>query len=184
MRCSCYGCVRTQKHWKQQKGWALLAFHPSVLDHQHQSGKRVHSLAEYLALVSKGNLLFHRGPDAEELAHFIKGTAEARCRGEVSKTTHGVIALFDATVVLLQPIVEIGVTPMHDLTAEGLANRTRIGIMPVRRHSLWSMTNGLEGLLEKALGGIQISLLTQTRIAPDCHLGQWLGKDNTMFHAL
>jgi hypothetical protein len=38
--------------------------------------KRIQSLTEHLALVGKGNLLLHGGTDSEELAHFIKGSAE------------------------------------------------------------------------------------------------------------
>ena len=34
-----------------------------------------------------------------------------------SEPTHGVIALFHATVILLQSIIEIAVGPMRDLTA-------------------------------------------------------------------
>ena len=74
-------------------------------------------MAERLTLVGKGNLLLHRRTDPKELAYFIEGATEARCRGHASEPTHGVIALFHATVILLQSIIEIAVGPMRDLTA-------------------------------------------------------------------
>ena len=39
--------------------------------------KRVESLTEQITLVHQRNLLLHGGPDPEELAHFIEGSAEA-----------------------------------------------------------------------------------------------------------
>jgi hypothetical protein len=75
--------------------------------------------------------------------------------------THGVGALFDATVVLLQSSVEILVLSMENVIAKDLADRTWVRTVPIGGHSLWSMTGRLEGLLEKALGGVHISLLTE-----------------------
>jgi hypothetical protein len=87
-----------------------------VLGPLHQGLQSVLPLTEHRALVSKGNLLFHGGPDPKELAYFIEGTAEARGRGDTSEPTHGIVPLFDATVVLLESIVEIAVAAMSDLT--------------------------------------------------------------------
>ncbi len=53
---------------------------------------------------------------------------------------------------------------MDDLTAKGLANRTRVGIMAVGRHPLRRVTNDSNGLLEKALGRLQVSLLVEQGI--------------------
>jgi hypothetical protein len=57
--------------------WALLAGHPSVLGYLHHGLQSVEPLTEHLTLLGKENLLLHGGPDAEELAYFIEGTAEA-----------------------------------------------------------------------------------------------------------
>ena len=46
------------------------------LGHQHHGRKRFQSLTDQIALVGKGNLLLHGGPDPEELAHFIEGSTE------------------------------------------------------------------------------------------------------------
>jgi hypothetical protein len=69
-------CVRTETTGSNKTCWTLLARHPSMLGHQHYGRKRFQSLTEHLALVGKGNLLLQGGPDPEELAHFIKGSAE------------------------------------------------------------------------------------------------------------
>jgi hypothetical protein len=62
--------------------------------------------------------------DPEELAHFIEGSTEACCRGNASKVAHGVVALFDTTVILLQLVVEIAIGPVEHITTKRLADRT------------------------------------------------------------
>ncbi len=161
--------------------WALLARQPSMLGHQHHGFQSFQSLAEHLALVGKGNLLLHSGPDPEELAHFIKGTAEACCRGHTSEPAHGIVALLDPTVVLLQSIVEIAIGPVKHVTTQGLTDRTRVGIMPIGRHPFWVVADDVDSLLEKALGGLPISLLGSASNQPNCHPDRWLDRDSTIF---
>ena len=117
-----------------------------MLGHQHHGLQSVQLVAEHLALVGKGNLLLHRRTDPKELAHFIEGAAEARGLGHASEPTHGGIALFDATVILLQSIVEVAVGPVEHVTAQGLADGTRVGVMPIGRHPFWGVSNHIDGL--------------------------------------
>ncbi len=70
------GCVRTETTGINTTCWTLLARHPSVLGHQRHGLQSVQLVTEHLALLGKGNLLLHSGPDPEELAHFIEGSAE------------------------------------------------------------------------------------------------------------
>jgi hypothetical protein len=69
--------------------------------------------------------------------------------------------LFDATVVLLQSIVEVLIAAMGDRVAECLAQSTRVGVMSIGRDLLWGMTNGSNRLPEKAPGRLYVSLLAQ-----------------------
>ena len=117
-----------------------------MLAYQHHGLQSVQLVAEHLALLGKGNPLLHRRPDPKELAHFIEGPTEACCRGQTSEPAHRVVALFDATMILLQSVVEIAVASMNDLTAKGLADCTRVGVMSVGCHPLWGVTNHIDGL--------------------------------------
>jgi len=141
---------------------------------------RVQLVAEHLALVGKGNLLLHRGTDPKELAHFLEGAAEARGRGHTSEPTHGVIALLDATVILLQSIVEVAVGPVQHVTAQGLTNRTRVGIMPIGRHPFWGVADNVGSLFEKALGRLHVSLLDSAWNPPDCLRDRWPERESTI----
>jgi hypothetical protein len=71
------GCVRTETTGSNKTCWALLPPSFWMLGHQHHGRKRFQSLTEQIALVGKGNLLLHGGPDPKVLAHFIEGSAEA-----------------------------------------------------------------------------------------------------------
>jgi hypothetical protein len=51
-------------------------------------------------------------------------TISHRCTHEVSETTHGVVPLFDASMILFYPIIEILVRPMHHLISQCFAHRT------------------------------------------------------------
>jgi hypothetical protein len=87
--------------------------------------------------------------------------ALACCRCETSKPAHGVVPLFDATMILFYYIVEIMAAAVENATTKRLANGTRVGVMPIRCDSLWCTTHCLEGLLEKALCCIHIALRAQ-----------------------
>ena len=67
-------------------------------------------------------------------------------------------------MVLLQAIVEIVIRPMQHVIAQGLTDRTGIGIMPIGRHPFWGVADDVDSLLEKALGRLHVSLLTQHRV--------------------
>jgi len=108
--------------------------------------KRIQSLMEPSALFCQGNVLLHRGRCPKELAHLIEGEARARCRGHTSESAHGVVALFDTTMILLESIVERAVGPVEHITTKGLADRTRVGVMPIGRHPLWGVTNHIDSL--------------------------------------
>jgi hypothetical protein len=64
-------------------------------------------------------------------------------------------------VILLNAIVEIVIATMSHLRSQDLTDGTWVGIMPIGRHPFWSVTDDVASLLEKALGGLQISLLAQ-----------------------
>jgi hypothetical protein len=112
-------------------------------------------------LLVQGDGLRYGRTNPEKLTHFIESATEARCRCEASKPTHGIGALLNATVVLLQSLGEILITSMEHVIAKDLADRTWGRTVPIRDHALWSMTDRLKGVLEKALGGVPISLLTE-----------------------
>jgi len=117
-------------------------------------------------LLLQGDRLLHGCADPEKLPHFIKGPTEARCRWEASQPTHGIVPLFHAAVIVFQLSVEILSTLMENVLAKDFADCTWVRTVSIRDHSLWSLANWLEGLLEKALGSVHIAFLTEHGINP------------------
>ena len=58
--------------------------------------------------------------ELEKLARLFEGSVKAGRRSGASQSLHRVLWLLDATVNLLQPIVEVRVVAMGDLAAESL----------------------------------------------------------------
>ena len=67
-------------------------------------------------------------------------------------------------MVLLQAIVEIVIRPMQHVIAQGLTDRTGIGIMPIGRHPLWHTTGDGPRGAEERLGRRLVALLTQQNV--------------------
>jgi len=67
-------------------------------------------------------------------------------------------------VILLESLVERVIGSVAHVTAQGLADGMRVGVLAIGRHPFWGVTNHIDGLLEKALGCFHISLLTHHRV--------------------
>jgi hypothetical protein len=57
-------------------------------------------------------MLVRVGAGTEEVTQFIEASTEPVSRSWAFESTHGLVATFNATVILLQPIVEIAVGAM------------------------------------------------------------------------
>jgi hypothetical protein len=72
--------------------------------------------------------------------------------------------LFDTAVILLYPVVQVHIRPMHHRISQGLAHCTGIGTMPVCRDRIWRLANYSQSVLEELFGRIHVPLFTQPRI--------------------
>ncbi len=128
-------------------------------------------------------MLLHRGTGPKELAHLIEGSAEARGLGHASEPTHGVVALFDATMILLQSMVEIRVGPMQNIHAKLLPDSTWVGIMPIGCHPFWAVAHDVDSLRRSkrlAASLSRVSLLARAASQPNCHPDRWPERDSTI----
>jgi hypothetical protein len=67
--------LRTQKTTECAADIVALCF--VYLGHQNHGLQRLQALAEQIALLYQGNLLFHSGTEPEELTNFVKCSTEA-----------------------------------------------------------------------------------------------------------
>jgi hypothetical protein len=101
---------------------------------------------------------------AEVLAEFIERGTEPGGTGERTEAAQRIVALFDRTMVLLQPIVEILTGPMHDLAAYAATDGAWIGIVAIGRHPLRRVPDRLDRLFEEGFGGDKIAGRAEHRV--------------------
>jgi hypothetical protein len=103
-----------------------------------QHGQHRHGAAEELESAAiGGNVLVVAGARAEEVAEFIASATEPGGRSGAFEAPHGPVATFDAAVILLQPVVQVGTGPMPHILAELGADRPGVAVVAVGRDPVW-----------------------------------------------
>jgi hypothetical protein len=93
---------------------------------------------------SGGNVLAHARSGAEEVPEFVVTAAVSSCGWGALEAEHRSTSALDATMILLEAIVEITVCPMAHAAAELHPDRLGIGIVAVRCDPVGDHTgNGL-----------------------------------------
>src|SRR4051812_21352110 len=72
------------------------------------------------------------GAEAEKVAEFVVGPAEPGGRSGTFEAPHGPIAAFDAAVVLLQPVIQVGAGPVPHSLAQLGPDCPRVAVVAVR----------------------------------------------------
>jgi hypothetical protein len=72
--------------------------------------------------------------------------------------------LFEATVILFDPMIFIAATPMFDLLAEHFGDGAGIRVVAIGRDLFGAMSGNGLGTAEEALGGGPVALRAQHRI--------------------
>src|SRR4051795_12607767 len=83
-----------------------------------------------------GNMLVMAGAEAEKVAQFIVSATEPSGGSGAFEAPHGSIATFDAPVILLQPVVQVGAGPVPHIFAQLGADRSGATVVAVGRDSV------------------------------------------------
>ena len=94
-----------------------------------------------------------------EVCTRVRCTTETCRRFDRSKTMHGLGALFDTSVFLLQTMIEVLARPMLYLVAHCLTYSPWRGTMPICRDRCWRMANHSNCLLKTSLRCCHIPFL-------------------------
>ena len=116
---------------------------------------------EEAALLGEGDGFVEVGAGAEVVAEFVMGRAEAGSGVEGAEPAHGIVALLDAPVILLDPVVHVAAGAMAHVGAERLPHRTRIGVVPIGGHLLRRLPHRLQRTGEEPLGRVHVPRLAQ-----------------------
>ena len=63
------------------------------------------------------------GTDSQEIPEFIEPAAEASSRPGVLEAAHGSVSVLDSTVILFEPVVQVGIGPVPDRLTEFAPDR-------------------------------------------------------------
>ena len=78
-----------------------------------------------------GNMLMRAGPGTEEVAQFVVASTKPVSRSWALKPTHRLISTFDATVILLQPIVQVAAGAVLHAFTQLRPDRTRVAVVAI-----------------------------------------------------
>jgi hypothetical protein len=89
---------------------------------------------EVVPAVVSGNMLMRAGAGTEEVTQFIESSTEPVSRSWAFESTHGLVATFDAAVILLQSIIEIAVGAVLHASTQRRPDGTGVAVMAIRGH--------------------------------------------------
>ena len=109
-------------------------------------------------------MLMRTGAGTEEVAQFIVASTEPVSRSRALEPTHRLVSTFDATVILLQSIVEIAAGAMAHRLAQHRADRTGVAVVAIRGHPVRGDVGDRLGGSEERLGGGHVAVLAEHHI--------------------
>jgi hypothetical protein len=103
-----------------------------------------------------GSLLMRAGAGTEEVTQFIVASTEPVGRSWALEPTHRLISTLDATVILLQSIVEVAAGAVLHASTQRRPDRTRVAVAAIRgypvRGNIGDCLGGLEERLRRRVG--------------------------------
>jgi hypothetical protein len=104
------------------------------------------------------------GAGTEEVTQFVVASTEPVSRSWALEPTHWLVSTFDATVILLQSIVEVAAGAVLYAFTQPRPDRTGIAIVAIRGHPVRdNISDGLGGL-EECLRGVHVAVLAEHHI--------------------
>src|SRR3954462_157157 len=125
-----------------------------------QDGQHRHAAAEEVESAAiGGNVLVVAGARAEKVAEFIVSATEPGGRSRAFEAPHRAVAAFDAAVVLLPPVVQVGAGPVPPILAQRGPDRGGVAVAAIRRDPVPRHSGHRFGGAEQRLRGCHVAVL-------------------------
>src|SRR4051794_9647439 len=111
-----------------------------------------------------GNVLMVAGARAEKVAEFIVSATEPGRRSWALEAPHGSVAAFDAAVILLQPVVQVGAGPVPHIFAQLGADRPGVAVVAVGRDPVRRDAGDRLRGAEERLSGRHVAVLAEQHV--------------------
>jgi hypothetical protein len=116
---------------------------------RHQAHQLGESLLMSRAALLQGEGLIAVRLGAEKRTHLVEQAAEARSRGAMFESAHRPIPLFDASMILLQVVIQVAIRAMLYVIPENITNGAGVGIMAIGGDAVWDHTGHRPGGTEE-----------------------------------
>ena len=140
------------------------------MDEEVRSGGRqdVHDgsgAAEKLqSAVSGGNMMMGAEAETEEVPQFVVASTEPPCRVRALEPAHWLVAAFDATMILLQSVVEVTAGAVLHVLPQRRTDRTRVAVVPVGGHPFRRDAGDCLGRSEERFRGNHVAVLAEHHV--------------------
>ena len=110
------------------------------------------------------NVLVVAGADAEKIAELIVAAAEPGSRSRALEAPHGPVSAFDATVILLQPVVQVATSSVPHTFAQLGPDRAGVTVVAVRCDPVRCHPSDRLRRPEERLRGRHVAVFTEHHI--------------------
>src|SRR3954454_13723320 len=123
-----------------------------------------HAVTNFRAYLVGGNGLVVARARAEKVAEFIVSATEPSGGSGAFEAPHGSIAAFDAPVVLLQPVVQVGTGPVPHALAQLGADRPGVAVVAIGRDPVRCHPSHRFGRPKERLRCFHVAVFTEQHV--------------------
>src|ERR1700753_4423553 len=98
---------------------------------------------------------------AKKAAEFVITSTQPSSGQAALKPQHWLVSAFDPAMILLNSIVEVAIGPMAYVAAKFGIDRSRVTVVPVRRHPSWRDAGDRLGRTEECSGSRHVTCFAQ-----------------------
>jgi hypothetical protein len=104
------------------------------------------------------------GAGTEEVTQFIVASTEPVSRSWAFEPTHGLVSTFDATVILLQSVVQVAAGAVLHAFTQLRPDRPRVAVVAIRGHPVRDNIGDCLGGLEERLRSRHVTVLAEHHV--------------------
>ena len=104
------------------------------------------------------------GAGTEEVTQFIVASTEPVSRSWAFEPTHGLVSTFDATVILLQSVVQVAAGAVLHAFTQLRPDRARVAVVAIRGHPVRDNIGDCLGGLEERLRSRHVTVLAEHHV--------------------
>ena len=107
------------------------------------------------------DMLVRQGSNAEEISDLVKRTAKSLRRRHALEATHRSVSIFDPTVILFEPVIQVHAGAMQNIFAKFTLDGPWVAIMTIGGDAIRDDTSHRSRRTKEGFGGRKVPMLAQ-----------------------